>query len=209
MPALESRFGSWVIAARWPIIAASVVLAGIAASGTLLLEFSADYRIYASRDNPQRLASEAMENTYGKTDNVFFTIVPEDGDATSALSLEATAWLTERSWRLPYATRVDSLTNFQHTTARGDDIRVRDLVDDDVIGDAGERSGVRAVALAEPRLAGRFIARDGRVGGIDVTVHLPGEDEMLEGARVSSFARELADEVRKRFPGIDVRVTGG
>ncbi len=208
MSTLESRFGSWVIAARWPIIAASLVLAGIAASGTLFLEFSADYRIYASRDNPQRLASEAMENTYGKTDNVLFAIVPEDGDATSALSLEAIAWLTERSWRLPYAVRVDSLTNFQHTTAHGDDIRVRDLVDDDVIGDAGERSGVRATALAEPRLAGRLIARDGRVGGVDVTVHLPGEHEMLEGARVSSFARELADEVRKRFPGIDVRVTG-
>ena len=208
IPALESRFGSWVIAARWPIVAVSVVLAGIAASGTVLLEFSADYRIYASSDNPQRLASEAMESIYGKSGNVFFAIVPEDGDATSALSLQATAWLTERSWKLPYAARVDSLTNFQHSAAQGDDIRVRDLVGEDVIGDAGERSRVRAIALAEPRLAGRLIARDGRVGGVDVIVHLPGQDEMLEGARVSSSARGLADEVRKRFPGIDVRVTG-
>ena len=208
VPALESRLGGWVIAARWPIVAATIVLAGIAASGTLFLEFSADYRIYASRDNPQRLASDAMENTYGKSGNVFFAIVPEDGDATSALSLEAAAWLTERSWKLPYAARVDSLTNFQHTTADGDDIRVRDLADEDVRGDADERSRVRAIALAEPRLAGRLIARDGRVGGVDVTVHLPGEDDMLEGARVAEFARGLADEVRKRFSGIDVRVTG-
>ena len=208
MPALEARFGGWVIAARWPIIAATVVLAGIAASGTVFLEFSADYRIYAASDNPQRLASEAMEDTYGKSGNVLFAIAPEDGDATSALALLATAWLTEQSWRLPYAARVDSLTNFQHTTAHGDDIRVDDLVDGDVIGDAGERARVRAIALAEPRLAGRLIARDGRVGGVDVTVHLPGEDEMLEGARVFAFARGLADEVRERFPGIDVRVTG-
>ena len=208
MPALESRFGSWVIAARWPIVAVSVVLAGIAASGTAFLEFSADYRIYASRDNPQRLASEAMESIYGKSGNVFFAIVPADGDATSARSLQAAAWLTGRSWTLPYAARVDSLTNFQHSAAQGDDIRVRDLVNADVIGDAGERAQVRAIALAEPRLAGRLIAPDGRVGGVDVTVHLPGEDEMLEGARVSSSARGLADEVRERFPGIDVRVTG-
>ena len=208
VPALESQLGGWVIAARWPIIAAAVVLAGIAASGTVFLEFSADYRIYASKDNPQRLASEAMENTYGKSGNVLFAVVPEDSDATSARALEATAWLTERSWKLPYAARVDSLTNFQHTTADGDDIRVRDLVDEHVRRDAGERSRVRAIALAEPRLAGRLIARDGRVGGVDVTVHLPGEDEMLEGARVASFARGLADEIRKRFPGIDVRVSG-
>ena len=206
--AIESRLGGWVVDLRWPIIAVSLALAGIAASGTAFLEFSADSRLYASSDNPQRRASEAIENTYGKSLNVFFAVVPADRDATSALALEATAWLTERSWTVPYATRVDSLVNFQHVTADGDDILVRDLVDKDVIGDADERSRIRAVALAEPRLAGRLIARDGGVGGISVTVHPPGEDEMVEGARVAAFARGLAAEVRERFPGVDVRVTG-
>ena len=208
MHALESRLGTWVIGLRWPIVAAALVLSGIAASGTAFLEFSADYRGYASRDNPQRLASEAMEHIYGRTDNVFFAIVPEDRDATSALALEATAWLTERSWKIPFAARVDSLTNFQHISADGDDILVRDLVDEAAHEDEAARSRIRAVALADPRLAGRLIARDGGVGGINVTLHLPGRDEMLEGARVAEFARELADEVRRRFPGIDVRVTG-
>ncbi len=205
---LESRLGVWAVELRWPIIAVSLVLAAIAASGTALLEFSADSRLYASSDNPQRRASEAIENTYGKSHNVFFAIVPTDRDATSALALEAAAWLTERSWKVPYATRVDSVVNFQHVTADGDDILVRDLVDETVLGDADERSRVRAIALAEPRLAGRLIARDGGVGGINVTVHPPGEDEMLEGARVTEFAYGLADEVRERFPGVDVRVTG-
>ena len=207
-PRLESRLGSWAIDLRWPIIAVALALAGVAASGTAFLEFSADSRLYASADNPQRRASEAIENTYGRSLNVFFAVVPQDRDATSAIALEAIAWLTERSWTIPYAARVDSLTNFQHVTADGDDILVRDLVDSAAIGDADERSRIRAVALAEPRLAGRLIARDGGVGGISVTVHLPGEDEMLEGARVAEFARGLADEVRERFPGIDVRVTG-
>ena len=207
-PRIESRLGGWVIDLRWPIIAVALALAGVAASGTAFLEFSADSRLYASADNPQRRASEAIENTYGRSLNVFFAVVPQDRDATSAIALEATAWLTERSWTVPYAARVDSLTNFQHVTADGDDILVRDLVDSAAIGDADERSRIRAVALAEPRLAGRLIARDGGVGGISVTVHLPGEDEMLEGARVAEFARGLADEVRERFPGVDVRVTG-
>ena len=204
--ALESRLGGWVIAVRWPIIAATVILVGIAASGTLFLEFSADHRIYFSEDNPQLLAYDAMENTYGKSGNVFFAVAPQDRDATSALALEAMAWLTEQSWQIPYSTRVDSVTNFQHTTADGDDILVRDLVDEAVRGDPGERS--RAIALAEPRLAARLLARDGGVGGINVTVQLPGEDEVLEGPRVAEFARALADEVRERFPGIDVRMTG-
>ena len=208
MDALESRLGGWVIAARWPIIAVTLLLVAIAASGTAFLEFSADHRIYFARDNPQLLAHEAMEDTYAQGSNVFFAVVPEDRDATSALALEATAWLTERSWQIPYSTRVDSVTNFPHTTADGDDLLVRDLVDEAAPGDAGERSRIRDVALAEPRLAGRLIARDGAVGGINVTVRLPGEDALTEGLRVAGSARGLKDEVRERFPGIDVRITG-
>ena len=208
MRALESRLGGWVLAARWPIIVATLILVGVAASGTFHLEFSADHRIYFSKDNPQLLAYEAMENTYGKSGNVFFAIAPEDRDATSALALEAAAWLTEQAWQIPHSTRVDSVTNFQHTTADGDDILVRDLVDEAVRGDAGERSRIRAIALAEPRLAARLLARDGGVGGINVTVQLPGEAESTEGARVVEYARGLTDEVRTRFPGIDVRMTG-
>ena len=205
---IESRLGGYVIAFRWPIIIASLVLVGIAASGTFLLEFSADHRIYFAKDNPELLAYEAMENTYGKSGNVFFAVAPESRNATSADTLEATIWLTERSWQIPYAARVDSFTNFQHTTAGGDDILVRDLVDEAVVADAGERSRVRAVALSEPRLAARHIARDGTVAGINVDIQLPGEDDLLEGEQVAESARQIADEFRKRFPGIDVKLTG-
>ena len=206
--ALESRLGGWVIAVRWPIIAVTLVLVGIAASGTAFLEFSADHRIYFSKNNPQLLAYEAIENTYGESSNVFFAIVPEDRDATSALALEATAWLTERSWRMPYASRVDSVVNFQHITADGDDILVRDLVDEAARGDAAERSRIRAIALAEPRLVARLIARDGAVSGVNVTVQLPGESDLIEDRRVAEFARQIRKQVRERFPGIDVRMSG-
>ena len=127
---LESRLGGRVIAIRWPIIAVSMLLVAAAGSGVLFLEFSPDHRIYFAKDNPQLLALEAMERTYGESGNVFFAVAPESRDATSALALEATAWLTEQSWQTPYSTRVDSVTNFQHTTADGDDLLVRDLVDE-------------------------------------------------------------------------------
>ena len=208
MEALESRIGTWVIALRWPIIAGTLVLVSAAASGTIFLRFSADYLIYFDEDNPQLLAYEAMDGTYGTNDNVLFAIVPDDRDATSVLSLEAAAWLTEESWKLPYASRIDSLVNFQHATADGDDILIRDLVDEAAIADGEERSRIRGIALAEPGLAGNLFARDGRVSGVNVIVQLPGEDEMLEGARVAEAADRLAVEVRERFPGIDVRITG-
>ena len=101
MGASEARFGEWVIAARWPIIAATLILVAIAASGARFLEFSSDYRVYFNEDNPQLLAFEALENTYTEAGNVFFAIVPGDRDATSALALDAAAWLTERAWQNP------------------------------------------------------------------------------------------------------------
>ena len=205
---LESRLGGWAIERRRTIIVGAFALSAVAASGTAFLEFSADDRIYFSRDNPQLVAAEAMENTFGETSNVFFAVAPEDGNATSALALEAALWLTDRAWQVPFATRVDSLTNFQHSMAEKDDIVVRDLVDSSALGDADERARIRAIALAEPLLAGRLIARDGRASGVNVTVALPGEDQMREGALAAEFAYGLADEVCERFPGIDVRVTG-
>ena len=208
MREIEARLGGWVIAARWPIIVITLILVAVAASGARFLEFSSDYRVYFNEDNPQLLAFEALQNTYTRSGNVFFAVVPDDRDATSALALEAAAWLTERAWKIPYSTRVDSITNFQHTTADGDDLVVRDLVDEAVRGDAAERSRIRAVALAEPRLAARLIARDAGVSGVNVIVQLPGEDETLEGPLVVEFARDLASEVRERFPGIDIRMTG-
>ena len=204
----EARFAEWVVAARWPIIAVSLFLVAAAASGSLLLEFSANYRMFFSQDNPQLLAFESLENTYGKGDNVLFMIVPDDRDATSEKALSAAVWLTERAWQTPYSTRVDSIANFQHTTADGDDLSVRNLVDSATLGDAKERSRIRAAALADPRLAGSLLARDGGVSAVIVTVKLPEEDQVVRVPEVAEFAHDLAAEAEERYPGIDLRVVG-
>ncbi len=205
---VESQLGRWAIRWRWPTIVATLVLTIIATIGTLFLEFSADHRVYFSKNNPQLLAYNALEDTYGKSDNVFFTIAPEDRDATSPLALEATIWLTEQSWRIPFATRVDSITNFQHITAQGDDILVRELVNEATLKEANQRAKIRAIALAEPRLAGRLFALDGGASGINVNLQMPGMDEIHEAAQVAEYTRKLTNEFRERFPGIDVQRIG-
>ena len=204
----EARFAERVIGFRWPIIAASIVLVLLAAAGGAFLQFSTNYRIFFSEDNPELLAYEALENTYGKSDNVLFMIVPQAGDATSEPALEAAVWLTERARQTPYSRRVDSIVNFQHTTADGDELSVRDLVDPARLGDPGERARIRATALADPRLRGSLLARDGRVSAVNVTVALPEEDQSIRVPEVAGFARNLAAETEERFPGIDIRVVG-
>ena len=208
MQRFDERYAEWVVSARWPIVAAALILVAVAAGGVLFLEFSTNYRVFFAKDNPELLALESIENNYSKNDNVLLLIDPEDRDATSERALAATVWLTEHAWQTPYSTRVDSIANFQHTTADGDDLLVSDLVDPAKLGDAKERARIRAVALADPRLAGSLLARDAGASAVNVTVELPEEDEAFRIPEVAEFVDALAAEAEGRFPGIDVRLAG-
>ena len=197
-----------MLAARWPVILATLVSIAAASSGLFLLEFSASYRIFFDDDNPQILALESLENTYGKNENIVFLIVPDDGDATSQKALSAAVWLTKNAWKTPYSRRVDSLANFQHTTADGDELYVQNLVDPEELSRDEARSRIRAVALADPRIASSILARNGDVSVVNVTVELPEDNLLKAAAEIAEFARSLAAEAEERFPGIDLRIVG-
>ena len=70
-----------VIAYRWAVIAAAVVLAVLVGSGAGRLEFSTNYRVFFSEANPELQAFENLQNTYTKNDNFFFVIEPADSSA--------------------------------------------------------------------------------------------------------------------------------
>ena len=203
-----TRFAERVLGARRLVILITLLLVAVASSGIALLEFSANYRIFFDKDNPELLALEALENTYGKNENVVFLIVPDDGDATSQSALSAAVWLTEAAWQTPYSRRVDSLANFQHTTADGDDLYVRDLVDPQELARAEVRSRIRAIASSDPRIAGSMLARSADVSVVNVTVELPQEGLLEAVAEVAAFARAVAAEAEERFPDIDLRIVG-
>ena len=203
-----ARFAERVLAARWLVIAATLLVVAAASSGIARLEFSANYRIFFDEDNPQLMALEALENTYGKNENIVFLLVPDDGDATSEKALSAAVWLTDAAWRTPYARRVDSLANFQHTTADGDDLYVRDLVDPSQLSQPEARSRIRDIALSDPRIASGILALNGDVSVVNVTIELPMEDQLEAVAKVAEFARAVAAEAEERFAGIDLRIVG-
>ena len=205
---LAKRFAERVLASRWVVIVATLLLVAVASSGIARLEFSANYRIFFDEDNPQLLGLEALENTYGKHENIAFLIVPDDGDATSQNALSAAVWLTEAAWQTPYSRRVDSLANFQYTTADGDDLYVRDLVEPQELDRPEARSRVRSIAMSDPRIAGSILGRKGDVSVVNVTIELPEEGLLDAVAEVAEFARATAREAEDHFPGIDLRTVG-
>lgn len=205
------QYAELVLSARWIVIVAVVALVVVASLGVLRLGFEADYKIFFDEDNPQLLALETLQHTYGKSENVAFLIVPNDGNATSESTLSAIVWLTNEAWKTPYSRRVDSLANFQYTTAVGDDLYVRNLIESEEIALPKTQAHVRSIALSDPRIAGSMLARNGDVTVVNVTVELPdlsGTDMLKPVAEVANFATELAAKAEERFSNLDIRVVG-
>ena len=201
-------FAGQLVRWRWIAFFCALVLAVLAASGTRFLEFSNDYRIFFSKENPQLLAFEHLQNVYTKSDNVLFAISPASGDVFTPETLEAIHWLTGESWQIPYSIRVDSVTNFQHTYAEGDDLVVEDLVMDPSTTGADDLERIRSIATTEPLLVNRLISPDSHTTGVNVTVQLPGINPEKEVPEVVAFSRNLATRLLERYPELEVHLTG-
>ncbi len=193
---------------RWPIIIFSLLWVILAAAGARYLTFSNDYRVFFSSENPQLLAFEALQNTYTKNDNVLIVVTPKGGDIFVNDSLALIEELTAAAWKTPFSIRVDSIANYQHTYAEGDDLVVQNLYEDaHNLADA-DLARIRQIALHEPLLVNRLISPDGRVSGINITIQLPGLDSAAEGPMVVGYVRQLVAEVGERYPDIDFHLTG-
>jgi len=208
MKRFEETYGHWVLKYRWLIIITSLLLIFFAASGSKHLQFTSDYRVFFSEDNPELIAFDQLENTYTKSDNVLFVLTPKDGNVFTESTLQAVELLTEKSWQTPYSIRVDSITNFQYTSAEEDDLTVENLVLDASKLTPDKLKIIRQRTLTEPLLVNRIISPDGSVTGVNITVQTPGIDETKEGPEVVFFARKIADEIRLAYPDIEVRLTG-
>ncbi len=201
------RLGERVIRFRWLIIAATLLVVGLAASGGRFLTFSTDYRVFFSKENPQLNAFEALQNTYTKNDNAMIVIAPKDGNIFTREALAVVEEATREAWQIPYSTRVDSVTNFQHTWADGDDLVVEDLVVDALHMSDEDIARVKRVALSEPFLVDRLINEASRMTAINATVNLPGKT-LTETTEVVTFVRKMADDIRQKHPEVDVYLVG-
>jgi len=203
------RYTEWILKWRYLVIILALVMVGLIGSGApKLMPFSNDYRVFFSDDNPQLNAFENMQNTYTKDDNVMFVVSPKDGNVFTPKTLAAIQDITNESWQIPYSIRVDSVTNFQHTYAEEDDLIVDDLVLETDGLSTEDLNYIKQVALKEPQLAKRLISADAAHTGINITIQLPGIDQMNENPATVAYARKMLAEAKVKYPEIDFRLAG-
>ncbi|MSR13188.1 MAG: hypothetical protein EXR86_01185 [Gammaproteobacteria bacterium] len=183
-------------------------MSAFAASGLRVLEINNNHRLYFSPNNPQLVAYNELENTFVKNDTLTFVIAPGDGNVFTKKLLAIVEAITARAWQIPYSNRVDSITNFQYSSAVGDDLMVRDLVTNAADLSDAEIAKLKSIVLAEPYLKNGLIRDDAAVTAINVLVQLPREDESHEVPAVVKAAREIAADFEHRNPGLKIYLTG-
>jgi len=197
----------WIIRWKYLVVLASIAVVFAAAYGGQFLGFSNDYRMFFGEDNPQLLAFEKMQKTFNKNDNILFVVTPKSGKVFSRETLTVIKDLTEEAWQVPFSTRVDSITNHQHTIAEEDDLIVDDLVVEPGALSDKDLLKIQSIAINEPMLVHRLISPDSKYTGVNVTIQLPGK-ALDEVPITAAFARELKARMLEKYPEIEIRLVG-
>jgi hypothetical protein len=197
-----------VVGRRWLTIALSLVaMLALAAGAQYITVVDVDVRNHFSKDDPHIVALDQMEATYSLSDAALIVVAPQSGTAFTPEALVAIEELTDRLWRTPYVTRVDSITNYSHSEGLEDELIVAPLIDDASSLSDSDIERIREIALGTEEVAGRFVSRDGRVAGLVVSVALP-EDRQLGRFEVTDFLHGTVAEAREQYPTIDYHLTG-
>lgn len=205
---MKERLFKFVLDRPLIVLLLSLIFVVGAAAGAGNLIFKSDYRVFFSDENPQLNAFEAMQKIYSKSDNVAFVLSPKDGEVFSPKTLAAVHELTEAAWQVPYSTRVDSLSNYQHTEAEEDDLIVEDLVLDPEMLNPEGMSRISEIAVGEPLLLHKLISERKHVTVVNVTVQLPAIDPTKEVPEVVAKVREMKATFMEAHPDIQVHLSG-
>ena len=204
---MVESYTRWIIRWKYLVVLASLITVIAATYGGQFLKFSNDYRMFFGEDNPQLLAFEKMQKTYNKNDNILFVVTPKSGKVFSKETLTVIQDLTREAWQVPYSTRVDSITNHQHTAADEDDLIVEDLVLDPNVLTEQDLLKIQSIAINEPSMVHRLISPDSKFAGVNVTVELPGK-ALDEVPNTVAFARDLKQKTLEKYPDVEIRLVG-
>ncbi|MCI4660587.1 MAG: outer membrane lipoprotein-sorting protein [Neomegalonema sp.] len=222
---MSARLAEQIVRLRWVWVVLTLVILAVSVVGLGRLSMNPTARVFFGETNPDRIALDQFETEFAKDDNLMFVLVPKGGDVFTPRMLALQGRITECMWRLPFVRRVNSVTNFQNTTAQGDDLLVQDLVPDlpygqempdgtcDLAIDPAAvtletAQNARAVATTRVELANSTVSADGRVVQVQALFKFPETDKAHEVPMTAQEAFALRDQVQAAFEDVEVRLGG-
>ncbi|MXZ47925.1 MAG: MMPL family transporter [Rhodothermaceae bacterium] len=201
---------SMIVTRRWlTIVLSLLVMLILAAGATRLIVVDVDFRNHFSKSDPHLLALEQLEETYALSDVVLVAVAPHNGTIFTRETLVAIEEMTKQLWRTPYATRVDSISNYTHSEGFEDELVVEQLIDEASSLSDTDIQRIMDIALGTEEVAGRFVSRDGRVAGLVVSIILPDDNRELAKREVTDYLYETVADAGEKYTSTDYHLLGG
>lgn len=214
---LKEKYIAAVLRHPWLVIIATLTIAISSSYGMqhLIVDAGVDALIgdtYQSKIEHKKVLDDFTEST-----NLQILIVGNEepladqgnGQIFTQQGLSLLRELTDEAWQIPYVGRVDSITNYQHTEADGDDLVVAALVPlaSDVDTDVVQKT--KHVALSEPQLSGQLVAVNGNIAIINIEFNIPDSDKRANIYReVMQFVDSWLTPYRKDNANFNFRYSG-
>lgn len=203
---LSSRFQAFIIAHPWICILFTMTIVVGTSYGLTFATLNNNPKLFFAPDNPDLIYLNELETRFTSDETVVFIVHPENGDIFTAENLTLLEELTAEAWTIANSLRADSLTNFQHTEVAGDDLVVRNLVENPASLSPIQLNKIKSIALNEPNLVHHVVSTTGHVAVVTIAVTLG--EKAADAPIIMADAERIRDEFRLRYPQVKLMLSG-
>ena len=207
MKTLFSNFTEATLKHRWWVLGGITLVVSVLFLGVQNIYITSDHFVLFDDDNPQLQTFKQFEDTYVETNRVLLAVDPHKGPIYTREALAFIEYLTDEAWLVPYATRVDSMVNFDHSESIDGDLFVAPLVTHATELSDSELLRIQDIAQNSRELVDRLISRDGNVAAISINFVFPDPRDAAV-IEVTDYLRSFVETTVEEYPGFDLYMTG-
>lgn len=208
----------WVLSKPKQVLLWLFVITAIACIGYKNIALNSSYKSFFDADDPLLMAMNQQEATYSKYDNMLVIVSSIKGDVFTPSALSALHKITEAGWQAPYSSRVDSITNYNHTQGLKDELIVDHLFNTtdipegenpfaaDRLSDSALKTA-KNIVMSTPSLVGNYISKDATAATVFITFSVS-DNPLAEANEISQYIHQLIANVKQDHPELDFYITG-
>lgn len=207
---MPHAFFQWILTKPKTVILLTLLITAVACIGYKNIALNSSYKSFFDADNALLIAMNQQEATYAKYDNMMIIVGNENGDVFAPSALSAINQITEAGWQAPYSSRVDSITNYNHTQGLEDELIVSHLFEsfeNDALPSESEIKKAKDIIMSTPSLLGNYIAKDASAATIFITFEIS-DNPLDESYEISQYIHQQVDQVKANHPHLTFHITG-
>lgn len=195
---IAKAYVRWLARWKFAVLALAALISALGVTGLRQVQFDPDVLVYFDRKMPERQALEAIEDRFGRTNEVVFVLRARRGSVLDENGLGAIAFLQEGAQRLPDVITTRSILTLETQSPDGRAGTPRAAAGADDI-----RAAIKAAGFA----ARTVISEDETVAAVAAIVPRNSRKD-IDILKLGDAAKALQAEAGRRFPGIEILLTG-